>query len=226
VILVDDRSKDYDLIPEVGLSIYLELNENAILFDVNSSWGIVEENARKLGVELSRVNAIVISHWHEDHVGGLRGAMYYFKYELRKNIPIYSPIEVDLENVIVTYKGMKIMEHIYSTGPLGYIVKEQSLVIDTPQGSLIIIGCNHPGLELVVNTALEITKSKVFGIIGGLHIDDDEDINKVLHIIKTFDIEIVGPAHCTSNNALKVLSCKLKHNLIDMYTGRVLVLEF
>lgn len=61
-------SKDFD--SEHGLSLYIETKSHKILFDVGAS-GLFLENARKMGVAISDVDYLIISHGHYDHGGGL-----------------------------------------------------------------------------------------------------------------------------------------------------------
>ncbi len=62
----DDRS----LQSEHGLSFYIELNGHVYLSDVGKS-GVFADNAARLGLDLAKVDAVVISHHHHDHGGGL-----------------------------------------------------------------------------------------------------------------------------------------------------------
>ncbi len=59
-----------DLVKEAGLSLYVKTQNNKILFDTGSS-GAFADNAEKLGVDLSEVDMVIISHAHFDHTGGL-----------------------------------------------------------------------------------------------------------------------------------------------------------
>ena len=56
---------------EHGLCFFIEHNGHVILSDVGKT-GLFVENARKLGLDLAAVDALVISHHHYDHGGGLR----------------------------------------------------------------------------------------------------------------------------------------------------------
>ncbi len=62
------------LLAEHGLSFYVEAGERKILFDTGQNLAI-SNNARVLGVDLNRIEAVVLSHGHYDHSGGLQSVL-------------------------------------------------------------------------------------------------------------------------------------------------------
>jgi 7,8-dihydropterin-6-yl-methyl-4-(beta-D-ribofuranosyl)aminobenzene 5'-phosphate synthase len=56
--------------PEHGISLFIEHREKNILFDTGSS-DLFAHNAEALGIDLKKVDILVISHAHYDHGGGL-----------------------------------------------------------------------------------------------------------------------------------------------------------
>ena len=71
ITLVDNRTHSENLETEHGLSLYIETDENQkILYDTGQS-DMFMQNAVKLGVDLSEIDMVVISHGHYDHIGGL-----------------------------------------------------------------------------------------------------------------------------------------------------------
>ena len=70
IALVENQSK-CELKAKHGLSLYIETAKHKILFDLGPD-GTLFENAEKLGVELSGVDTVIISHGHMDHGGALR----------------------------------------------------------------------------------------------------------------------------------------------------------
>jgi Metal-dependent hydrolases of the beta-lactamase superfamily II len=72
-ILVDDRAGRAGLQPEHGLALWIEADGRNILFDTGQG-GVLENNARELGVELEKTESVVLSHGHYDHTGGWPGS--------------------------------------------------------------------------------------------------------------------------------------------------------
>ena len=70
IILSDNRTDNPLLETEHGLSVYLEYNGRKYLLDTGAS-DLFMRNAEKLGVDLSEVDYCLISHGHNDHIGGL-----------------------------------------------------------------------------------------------------------------------------------------------------------
>ncbi len=74
----------HGLVGEWGLSIFIEKNGKKILFDTGQS-GSLLTNAAVLGIDLKSVDALVLSHGHYDHTGGLRAFLQY-----RGKLPVYA----------------------------------------------------------------------------------------------------------------------------------------
>ena len=55
---------------EHGLSLYVETENHTVLIDTGAS-GLFIENARNLGIDLSKVEMVFLSHGHYDHGGGI-----------------------------------------------------------------------------------------------------------------------------------------------------------
>ena len=82
--LVENTACREDLGAEHGLSLYLETGSRKLLFDCGQT-DLFRDNAKKLGVDLSQVDTLVLSHGHYDHGGGLYAFM-----EENKTAKIYA----------------------------------------------------------------------------------------------------------------------------------------
>jgi 7,8-dihydropterin-6-yl-methyl-4-(beta-D-ribofuranosyl)aminobenzene 5'-phosphate synthase len=76
------------LVKDWGFAALVEYGGRRILFDTGNDAGTFERNVAALGIDLKRLDAVVISHRHGDHTSGL-------SYLLRVNpdVPIYVPRE-------------------------------------------------------------------------------------------------------------------------------------
>ncbi len=72
-VLCDNWAHDPGCVAEHGLSLWIETPGGRLLFDTGSGKGI-GPNSERLGIELDRADAIVLSHGHDDHIGGLAWA--------------------------------------------------------------------------------------------------------------------------------------------------------
>ena len=73
-VLVENTAGGRGLLAEHGLAFWIELGDRKVLFDTGQS-NVLLGNARRLGIRLEQVDAIVLSHGHYDHTGGLRGVL-------------------------------------------------------------------------------------------------------------------------------------------------------
>jgi len=83
VTLMENTACREHLSFEHGLSLYIETQNHKILFDAGQS-GAFADNAKKLGVDLRKVDFAVLSHGHYDHSGGLTKFL-----EMNEKAPVY-----------------------------------------------------------------------------------------------------------------------------------------
>ncbi|HHX14073.1 MAG TPA: MBL fold metallo-hydrolase [Clostridiales bacterium] len=70
-VLVENTSHRPELGCEHGLSLYVETNKHRLLFDTGAS-NLFLLNAEQMGVDLTKIDTLIISHGHYDHGGGLQ----------------------------------------------------------------------------------------------------------------------------------------------------------
>ncbi|TWT79007.1 ComEC family competence protein [Planctomycetes bacterium CA13] len=69
-VIVENTARGVSLLGEHGLAVWIDYGEKHVLFDTGQG-KVLASNARKLGLPLSKTDAVVLSHGHYDHTGGL-----------------------------------------------------------------------------------------------------------------------------------------------------------
>jgi 7,8-dihydropterin-6-yl-methyl-4-(beta-D-ribofuranosyl)aminobenzene 5'-phosphate synthase len=73
-VLVENTVQGRGLQAEHGLSILIQTERECVLFDTGQT-DLLSKNATALDLSLAQVNAVVLSHGHYDHTGGLKTAL-------------------------------------------------------------------------------------------------------------------------------------------------------
>lgn len=105
------------------------------------------------------------------------------------------------------------------------LLDDMALIIDHPDGLIIISGCAHAGVINTIEHACKMTgRSKILAFIGGTHLINASE-NRMVRTIKAFramDIEKIAVGHCTGFYAAAWLYNELGSRLIKADTGMTL----
>jgi 7,8-dihydropterin-6-yl-methyl-4-(beta-D-ribofuranosyl)aminobenzene 5'-phosphate synthase len=85
-ILYDAFGESKELTKDWGFSALVEHNGKRILFDTGNNAAIFEHNVKALGIDLTKLDFVVISHRHADHATGLRYVL-----SVNPNVTVYVP---------------------------------------------------------------------------------------------------------------------------------------
>jgi 7,8-dihydropterin-6-yl-methyl-4-(beta-D-ribofuranosyl)aminobenzene 5'-phosphate synthase len=258
---------------EWGLSILVESPEGSILLDAGASTSVVH-NADILGIDLCKIERIVLSHGHFDHTGGLRTLLTKMKrqVEIIAHPDILAPKYKRSEGKPDRYIGLlyqlqeleslgarfnfsresqRLTRNILSTGEIpletdfeqiepGFFVKtadgwqpdsladDQALVIETPQGLVMVLGCAHRGIINTLKQACKITgNSKIHLVLGGCHLKDasDEQVWQTISSLNEMGVHKLGVSHCTGMRATLMLAQTYGDDFIFNSTGNIIELD-
>ncbi len=133
-VLVNDKAKE-GCTEEHGLSLFIEHNGKNILFDTGDEAAIFE-NAEKLGVDLAKVDVLVLSHGHHDHTNAIESLwdkeikpkvvchekVFVKRYDKKGDIYIGAPVtkfEVESEaELVMTKEPLEIMPKVFFLGEI------------------------------------------------------------------------------------------------------------
>jgi 7,8-dihydropterin-6-yl-methyl-4-(beta-D-ribofuranosyl)aminobenzene 5'-phosphate synthase len=260
----------FAVVGEHGFACFVETEHGRYLFDTGQGMGIVG-NALALGKDLRAIDAVMLSHGHYDHTGGLPdvlrlrgtvdvyghpdlfseriwskgeitrsigipfrrgyleslGARFRLSAEMREvgpdvfltgEIPRVSPFEKgDANMTAVLPDGEKI-----HPDPLK---DDLSLIVDTPRGLLIVLGCAHAGMINIIEYAMEKTgRDRIHAIIGGTHLgfSDDEQFEGTVKAVERYAIDRIGVSHCTGLPRAAMLHARLGERFFFGSVGAVL----
>lgn len=81
---------------------------------------------------------------------------------------------------------------------------DQSLILETPKGMILILGCAHSGMINIINHVIQkMGRDKFYAILGGTHLDflTSEQLEESIKSLKSLEIDKVGVSHCTGMRA-------------------------
>jgi len=187
-----------------------------------------------LAVDIYSIEAVVVSHDHWDHTGGLWDLL-----KLRKGLKVYGcfGFSQNFKDKVKEEGGlfqesdafMQITSNIYVTGEIagrykGNYIAEQGLVIKTKSGLVVIVGCSHPGIIRIIDKIREkFPNQKIEMVFGGFHmIDKDKrEIKIIAEELKARGVEKLGPSHCTGYDAQAIFKKEYKDKFISIKAGQV-----
>ncbi|WP_201353181.1 MBL fold metallo-hydrolase [Hydrogenimonas urashimensis] len=214
-----------------GFACFIETPETTFLFDTGSNGRVLLKNMERLGVDLQKAEALVLSHPHWDHIGGVDSVL-----EVHPNLRIFAPSslskhlvrDLNAQSLGVTVIGeepWQILPDVWSTGTMGEI-GEQSVVIDTYKGLVVVTGCAHPGVENIAARAMEMLGKPIDLLMGGFHLmySDAAHIASVIETLRRLGVRNVCPTHCNGDLAIEMFKVAFGSHFLRGGVGRVIEL--
>ena len=118
----------------------------------------------------------------------------------------------------------KIDDFVWLTGEMGSQIIEQSIIIETEGGLVILTGCAHPGIEEIVKKSRAEIGNNVLLVIGGFHLlrTGKNATESIASEFKDQNIKYASPTHCSGDGTIKIFKETFGDHYIQAGAGKVI----
>jgi len=214
-----------------GLSAFVRFGGKTILFDAGGETSPLLQNIAALGLSIDRLDAVVISHNHWDHVYGLPGVLSVTRDDPTVYVPESAREAVLQQNpradVVAVGEPTQIMPGIWLVVPMQVAhrsgtISEQALVLDHEDGLIVLVGCSHPGIVTIAERVKKtLGERKIQLVAGGFHLRNTstEEIEKISQRLQQLGVKNLAPTHCTGDGAISVFRREWPDRLVAFDLG-------
>jgi 7,8-dihydropterin-6-yl-methyl-4-(beta-D-ribofuranosyl)aminobenzene 5'-phosphate synthase len=230
-VVYDNVTTREDLRPSWGFSCLIQGLEKIILFDTGADGPTLLSNMQALNLSPATIDAVVLSHLHGDHTGGLgdllkvNSAVTVFGLD---SFPEHLKAEVtDSGAQLVTVTdSVSVCPNALLTGQMGASVPESGLIVKTSQGLVIITGCAHPGIVEMIERSVELGGARPYLVMGGFHLfgASRQVIRDIIARFRSLDVVKVAPCHCTGPEAIEMFHQNFQEDYQPCGVGQVIEL--
>jgi 7,8-dihydropterin-6-yl-methyl-4-(beta-D-ribofuranosyl)aminobenzene 5'-phosphate synthase len=214
-----------------GFSAHIAGARKNILFDTGSDGPLLLENLAKLRIDPAGIDALVLSHAHGDHAGGLTGLL-----EVNPRVEVYLPesFPARIKDLVRGYGApvveaggpRQICEGVYTTGVLGRRIKEQALAVRTSRGLIVLTGCAHPGVVSMVDGARRLGGEDLLLVMGGFHLEwaMSGKVERIIAAFRAQGVRYVAPTHCSGEKARERFKQHFGRGFVEVGVGKIVTL--
>ncbi len=130
-------------------------------------------------------------------------------------IKIYNSTDTHMKNMLIK-KGNEFIPDEFED--------EQFLILKKADNIIIISGCSHRGITNIVKSAADRFKLPVELVIGGFHLngEEEETVIRIIDELNCLNISQIGVSHCTGVEKYPVLGKYFKGKLFYNFTGKII----
>ncbi len=228
-VIYDNYTRVDSLTAHWGYSVVIEGLEKMILFDTGTKPDIFASNFRKMGLDASEIDLLVLSHEHGDHTGGISSFV-----KMKTDIPVIIPHSFTKEfkqrmdslglKPLLVKEPATICENLYTSGEFDFPLAEQALVLNTKQGLVVMTGCSHPGIVEMLKEIKSSFNKNIYMVFGGFHLleKSEEEMDAIISGMKALGVVKCGATHCTGDKQIKMFRDAFGGNYFELSAGNTI----
>ncbi len=213
--------------PDWGFSCLIQGNGKTVLFDTGANPDILRANIAALHLDPSLIQAVVFSHEHADHTGGIEAI------GKRPGLPAFFPATFGEAvraaftkqgfNLVPVSKATAVLPGFATSDEMGTQIHEEALVGEVSDGLVVVVGCAHPGIIPMLTQISASRKRPIYMVLGGFHLlqTPTEEVKRIVGEFKALNIAYAGPTHCTGDEAIRLFRAAYGAHFISGGVGTV-----
>jgi len=192
--------------PDFGYAVYIHVDGRRILLDTGTSPDIMEQNLVTAGVNVNKLDMVIISHNHFDHAGGLKRVR-----AMNPKVPVYVPPNqvFPIDNVKVVKDYLQVTPNVFvirghTDVPTSGISDDLSVVLLSRSGPYVLSTCSHSGVGQIMDRASKLTGEDIYYFSGGSRLvhRPEDDTQIVIEALDQRKVQIVSPSHCSLSHRI------------------------
>ncbi|BDZ72016.1 MBL fold metallo-hydrolase [Methanobacterium petrolearium] len=216
-VVYDNNQKREDLTPSWGFSSFIKTHDKSVLFDTGADSQILMDNMEKMGLDPHDINAIIISHTHRDHTGGLRELL-----RINSSASVYVPntgFKRKLENKKNDVFQIRNYQEIYPGISVISHNNTQALVLDGENGMFMAVSRIPTKALEIMKKARKLMDKDINFLLGGFCLHNSSETAKIIKPMERLGVRKIMICHCCGELDEKILMEKFAGDCIRAGVG-------
>ena len=213
-----------------GFACLVESRGHTVLFDTGADAVALKDNLSALKIDPSRIEVVVISHYHRDHTSGAPGPgkLPGPRVFIPRSFEAHPNEAAKLQSAGLSMAPISEGTIALPSGTPGQSFTdkgwEQCLTVETGAGLVVVVGCSKPGILAMLERVKRQDNRPLHLVIGGFHLigRTDAQVREIATRMQAMGVGYVSATHCTGAAAAHVFHSVFGDHYVNAGVGAVL----